>query len=85
MPHLEHETDSRLERAIWNVWGYCRENKDSLDSDRACKMIRRAFEEAAESFHAEIREKNEQIRKLKADLHAARAAIQELNKAGDEQ
>lgn len=70
---LEHETDCRLERAIWNVWGFVRLNKDSLDSDRACKIIRRAFEDAAEELQAEIH-------KLKSDLHVARAAIRELNK-----
>jgi hypothetical protein len=77
---LEHATDCRLERAIWNVWGFVRLNKDSLDSDRACKVIRKAFEDAAEEIHAEVREKDEQIHKLRSDLHAARAAIHELNK-----
>ena len=33
-------TDVRLEQQIWEIWGYCRLNKDSLDSGRHCKIIR---------------------------------------------
>lgn len=38
--------DISLERRIWALWGYVRDNQNSLDSERACKMIREGFNEA---------------------------------------
>ena len=35
-----------LAQKTWEVWGYVRENRNSLDSERGCKMIREGMDQA---------------------------------------
>lgn len=64
-----------LDRAIDLAWGYCREHKDSLDSETACLHIRSAFEEAAFAICEENAELYEQIAGLKVTLREQRKTI----------
>lgn len=38
------QTAYEIERAIWRIWGYCRDNSHSLDSERHCNHIKALME-----------------------------------------
>jgi hypothetical protein len=53
-----------LQRHTWKIWGFVRDNKDSLDSERACEHIRAGFDAAVESEKARTAELSTRAVKL---------------------
>lgn len=64
------------ERHSWNIWAYVRDNAHSLDSDRACKMIEAALNDAKSEALAAV----ESLAKTMAELRAANRRLIESNK-----
>lgn len=42
-------TAKEVELAVWDIWSFVRENRDSLDSERYCRMIQEVINGAVES------------------------------------
>lgn len=80
--------------AISELWGYCRTNKHNLNSEVACKHIRRAIDVATESANRVVKEAvddakesyaNEvkwrrEMRSIKASLKSTQRNYQKLLK-----
>lgn len=67
---------------VRNIWGFVRDNASSLDSERACKIIRDGLDAAAfelvpviEGLSAKVDDLNAELRSAKASLAKARADI----------
>ena len=50
------EIDSDLEQRTGDMWRYVRENRNSLDSERACKMILAGFDAAVANVQKKLDE-----------------------------
>lgn len=55
--HERAQTREMIDQMTWKIWGYCRLNKESLDSSRHCKLIRQAIEEAM----GEVQHRNDSL------------------------
>jgi predicted nuclease with TOPRIM domain len=66
-------TGRTLQTAIWKIWGHCRENQNSLDSERHCKIIEEIVQQAVVSVQKRVED-------LAAELDAAQAEVRELRK-----
>lgn len=66
-------TVKQVESSIWKLWGFVRENRNSLDSERCCRMIQGVVNGAVESVtkHAES---------LAAELDEAQQKLLNSNK-----
>ena len=79
------QVEAILNDHVRNIWGFVRENADSLDSERACKLIRDGLDTAAfalvpviEGLSAKVDELNGELRSAKGSLAKARADIMAL-------
>ena len=71
------KTDIILEQHTWDIWGYVRNNKMSLDSERACKMIRKGFDDAVAEVRAmldDVSSQNDRLREELKELKKKRTA-----------
>jgi len=66
-------TGPRLDLAVGRIWGHCRRNAHSLDSERHCRLIRRIVEAAA-------RDSRELLKDALKSLKAVRAENRELKR-----
>ena len=66
-------TGRKLQAAIWKIWGHCRHNQNSLDSERHCKMIEEIVQQAVVSVQKRAED-------LAAELDEAQAEIRDLRK-----
>lgn len=48
------KTEYFIKHKTWNVWSYVRLNKDSLDSERACRMIQESLEAAVDNVQGRL-------------------------------
>ena len=65
------KTDIALEQHTRDIWGYVRNHQNSLDSERACKMIRAGFNEAVADVRRQLDEvssENDKLREERKDL-----------------
>lgn len=69
------KTEIAMRHAVESIWGYVRENQNSLNSEVACRMIQGMVEKAVESakaerdsFRAELKESRKTIRQLQTRL-----------------
>lgn len=79
-----------LDQMVMAAWGYVRLNADSLDSERACKMIRALVDKATEQLQGEVtrleglrKKHRETIRNLQKRVKEleAEAALPEVMRA----
>ena len=47
-------TDPILDQLAWDVWGYARDNADSLDSQRHCDAIKKKLDTVLRRYRAKI-------------------------------
>lgn len=66
-------TGRHLQTAIWKIWGHCRDNQNSLDSERHCKIIEEIVQQAVVSVQ-------KRVENLAVELDAAQAEVRELRK-----
>lgn len=64
--------NEKLDQIIWKIWGHCRENRNSLNSDVMCGIIRGVVMEAvagvearARRVEAELKDANSRVRKAR--------------------
>lgn len=76
--HERALTGKRLQQHVWKIWGHVRENKNSLESDKACRVVTEIIEGAI----AEVQERLEQAvsdkRELSAVITILRKDLREL-------
>lgn len=46
--------DAKLTQRSWDIWEFVRANKDSLNSDRSCRVIREGFDAATEEIRGQF-------------------------------
>ena len=78
-------TGPKLEAAIWKIWGHCRANQNSLDSERHCKVVKEIVDNAvsdatnrAEELAVRLDASEAANKQLKKDLKAAAKANESL-------
>jgi len=49
-------TGKHLEMRIWDIWSYVRENQNSLDSERACKIVHEIITAAVSDVQRRLEE-----------------------------
>jgi len=90
-------THIQVESAIWKLWGFVRDNQNSLDSERCCKMIQeivngavsavssRAVALAVEldSAKQELRDSHKEVKRLTKELATACETLTKLDCAID--
>jgi len=47
-------TSNMVQAKVWKVWGYCRENKNDLDSGRQCEIIYGVIQSAVSDVHKRL-------------------------------
>jgi len=81
-------TAKQVESAIWKLWGFVRDNQNSLDSERCCRMIQdlvngavmpvtsRAATLAVEldSTQQELKDSKKEIKRLAKELESCAAS-----------
>jgi chromosome segregation ATPase len=72
----KYELRPIVEQAIWSVWGYVRENKDSLESGRHCEGISRLVRLAM----VEMDEINQQQRQETKEAISEKRKYQDVNR-----
>jgi len=76
--------ENKLTKAIEDIWGYVRLNRGSLDSERACKIIREAVDIATDAVAGAMDDVIEQNTRLKKELKFARKQLKEARAATHE-
>jgi hypothetical protein len=81
-PGIRTRYVASIERRIWALWGYVRDNQNSLDSERACHMIRAGIDVAVgdtlaqmERLSEKIGHQNLEIERLSGELKAAKKQL----------
>lgn len=82
MPTLEEKARTRMENILekhsWDIWGYVRENRNSLDSGRASRIIRQGFQDAVSDVQKIVDEVVQKNEILKAEIRLLRKKVKEL-------
>lgn len=73
-------TGKELEVRIWEVWSFVRENKGSLDSEKACKQIREIMEAAVADVASRIEQAYAATTKLQEENSELRKQLKEAKK-----
>ena len=60
--------EGRIEQHVWTLWGYVRDNQNSLNSDITCKLIRAAIDVAVADMQKQVDAMTEAMAKQKAEL-----------------
>ncbi len=71
-------TVKQVESSIWKLWGFVRENRNSLDSERCCRMFQGVVNGAVESVtkHAEsLAAELDEVRSRGAIIHESRDIV----------
>lgn len=84
----EMKLSAMIDEQTWKIWAYVRENRNSLDSERGCKMIRDGFELAIQrlkndvtnSFRSENRAK-EKLTECRKELNQLKKELKELRRS----
>jgi hypothetical protein len=69
---VQHATDLLRDAAVNDIWFYVRDNSGSLDSERACGMIRQVVVSATEAFHKRCEAALLSLKPLRKQLGALR-------------
>lgn len=86
------KTAKQIEGAIWKLWGFVRESRDSLDSERCCRMIQdlvygavsavnnRAAILAVEldAIREELRDSKKEVKRLTSELEKSCETVVQL-------
>ncbi len=67
-----------LDQMVMEVWSYVRLNADSLDSERACKVIRAFLDKATEQLQAEAVRLDELRKKHSGTIRNLKKRVKEL-------
>jgi hypothetical protein len=70
--------DIILEQHTWDIWGYVRNNQGSLDSELACRMIRRGFDDAVAEVCTMLDSVNRQNDRLRREAKELKKQLQSL-------
>ena len=71
--HQRALTGRSLQMAIWKIWGHCRDNQQSLDSERHCRIVEEIVQQAVASVQSRVED-------VTVELDAAQAVIRGLRK-----
>lgn len=79
---LEQRTmnQKQVESAVWTLWGFVRNSKDSLDSERCCRMIQEIVNGAVESVTKRAEVLTAELDKTGQDLRDSRKEVKRLTK-----
>ena len=50
--HITEESQPLIEQRTWEIWELVRDNKDSLDSERICKLIADKIRESMSNYES---------------------------------
>ena len=75
LAQIQIEINADLNERTEQIWQWVRENKQSLDSERGCRMIRLGIDQATESVCQAVQPMLTEIDGLKAELKAAKLAL----------
>lgn len=67
-PGIRTKYVANIERRVWALWGYVRDNQNSLDSGRACDMIRAGIDVAIGDALKQMESLSEKIELQKAEI-----------------
>jgi chromosome segregation ATPase len=73
-------TSKQVESAVWTLWGFVRDNKDSLDSERCCRMIQEIVNGAVESVTKRAEALSVELDKTGQNLRDSRKEVKRLTK-----
>lgn len=76
--------DVKLERITWSIWEYTRENRHSLNSDVACRMIRSLLDGAVSQVQEMLNQECTGHSKTKTENNHLKAKLAKHEKAGKE-
>jgi len=65
------KTNRQLQMAVWKIWGHCRNNQGSLDSEKQCAVIE-------EVVHGAVSGVQQRAEELAVQLDAAKAELRKL-------
>jgi hypothetical protein len=80
-PGIRTKYVADIEHRVWTLWGYVRDNKNSLDSERACKMIRAGIDVAVGDNLTQMEKMSKAIEQLKTELDEVKQKLDEAKKA----
>jgi len=73
-------TSRQIEQATWKIWGISRENKDSLNSEKFCNLIRDVIVGSITDVQKQLESRVKENEVDKGKLRDARKQITELKK-----
>lgn len=76
--------DSILNRHAQDIWSYVRDHSMSLDSERACAMIRDGFDEAMAEVRVMLDDASGQNAKLRDEVKELKRKMREMEGVQDE-
>ena len=75
LAQIQFEINADLNERTEQIWQWVRENRNSLDSERGCRMIREGIDDATESVCKSIQPMLTEIDGLKAELKSVKLAL----------
>jgi chromosome segregation ATPase len=90
-------TPRQVESAVWTLWGFVRDNQNSLDSERCCRMIQEIVSGAVASVGSraavlaveldatqqELKDSNKEVKRLTKELAASCETLANIESAID--
>lgn len=75
LAQIQSEINADLNERTEQIWQWVRDNRNSLDSERGCRMIREGIDSATESVCEAIQPMLAEIANLKVKVNAAKLAL----------
>jgi len=82
---MQSDIDRDIEERTNLIWAWVREHRNSLDSERGCRMIREAIAAAIEASTGRIEPLLDCIDELKRELKEARSAAKKADDGAEAQ
>lgn len=78
------KTAKQVESATWKIWGFIRENRDSLDSERCCRMIQDLVNVAVSAVNNRAAILAVELDAIREELRDSRKEVKRLTKELEE-
>lgn len=73
-------TAKQVEVSIWKLWGFVRDNQNSLDSEHCCKMIQEVINGAVESVTQRAEALAKELDNAQQELRDSKKEVKRLTK-----